>query len=246
MRLKDKVALITGGSKGVGAATAKLFGREGAVVAVVDLDAEKGAKLCEEISAGGGAAAFFQADVADRIGVKAMVESVMARYNRIDILVNNAGILRDATLVKMTPEQWDTVIAVNLTGVFNCTQAIVPLMIQQGGGRILCASSVVGVYGNIGQTNYVASKAGVIGMVKVWAKELGRKGITVNAVTPGFIATDMTASLPPKVLDLMRDKTPLGRLGTPEDVAHAYLFLASDEASFITGAVLSVDGGLIP
>ena len=238
MRLKDKVALITGGSKGVGAATAKLFGREGAAVAVVDLDAEKGAKLCEEISAGGGAAAFFQADVADRIGVKAMVESVMARYNRIDI--------RDAMLVKIMPEQWDAVLAVNLTGVFNCTQAIVPLMIQQGGGRILCASSVVGVYGNIGQTNYVASKAGVIGMVKVWAKELGRKGITVNAVTPGFIATDMTASLPSKVIDLMKDRTPLGRLGTPEDVAHAYLFLASDEASFITGAVLSVDGGLIP
>jgi 3-oxoacyl-[acyl-carrier protein] reductase len=246
MRLKDKVAAITGGSNGVGAATAKLFAREGAAVAVVDLDAEKGAKLCEEISASGGTAAFFQADVADRIGVKVMVESVMARYNRIDILVNNAGILRDAMFLKMTPEQWDAVLAVNLTGVFNCTQAIVPLMVQQGGGRILCASSVVGVYGNIGQTNYVASKAGVIGMVKVWAKELGRKGITVNAVTPGFIATDMTASLPPKVIDLMRDRTPLGRLGAPEDVANAYLFLASDEASFITGAVLSVDGGLIP
>ena len=244
MRLKDRVAVITGGASGIGAAAARMFAREGAAVAVVDIDAAMGAQVCAEIAAGGAEATFFQANVADGDSVKAMVEAVLAKYNRIDSLVNNAGITRDAMLVKMTPEQWNAVMAVNLTGVFNCTQAIAPQMIRQGGGRIICVSSVIGLYGNIGQTNYAATKAGVIGMVKVWAKEFGRKGITVNAVAPGFIATDMMASLPSKVLNLMTDKTPLGRLGTPEEVANIYLFLASDEASYINGAVISVDGGL--
>ncbi|WP_258359894.1 3-oxoacyl-ACP reductase FabG [Moorella sulfitireducens (nom. illeg.)] len=245
MRLKDKVAVITGGASGIGAATAKIFGREGAAVAIVDLDAERGAKVCAEISASGGKAAFFQANVADRASVKEMVEAVVAEYNRIDILVNNAGIIRDAMLVKMMPEQWDAVLAVNLTGVFNCTQAVVPLMIQQGAGRILVTSSLSGICGNVGQTNYVATKAGVIGLVKTWAKELGPKGITVNAVAPGFIATEMTAAIPQNVAKMLIDKIPLRRVGMPEDVANAFLFLASEEGSYINGAVLSVDGGLV-
>jgi len=245
MRLRDKVAVVTGGASGIGAATAKLFAREGATVAVVDLDSERGVKVCTEIAQGGGLAEFFQVNVVDRDGVHAMVQAVVDRYGRINILVNNAGITRDALLVNMTQEQWDAVVGVNLTGVFNCTQAVAPLMIQQGGGRIIATSSVVGLYGNVGQTNYVATKAGLIGMIKVWAKELGRKGITANVVAPGFIATEMTTIIPQKIIDMMMEKVPLRRWGKPEDVANAFLFLASEEGSFINGAVLSVDGGMV-
>lgn len=246
MRLKDKTAIITGGARGIGAAAARIFAREGALVAVADFDAEAGEALCREIGEAGGRAAFFRVDVADRASAQAMAEGVLARFGRVDVLVNNAGVTRDSMLAKMTPDQWEKVLAVNLTGVFNCTQAVAEIMVKQGSGRIINTSSVVGVYGNIGQTNYSATKAGVIGMTRTWARELGRKGINVNAVAPGFIVTEMTASVPQKVLDQMQEKTPLGRLGTAEDVALAYLFLASDDAAYINGAVLPVDGGLIP
>ncbi|MCL6635408.1 MAG: 3-oxoacyl-ACP reductase FabG [Peptococcaceae bacterium] len=245
MRLQGKVAVITGGARGIGAAAARLFAGEGAAVAVADFDAAAAEDLCREIAGAGGRASFFRVDVAGRESVLAMVDGVVAEFGRIDVLVNNAGITRDAMLAKMTPEQWEQVLAVNLTGVFNCTQAVAAVMVRQGSGRIINTASVVGVYGNIGQTNYAATKAGVIGMTRTWAKELGRKGITVNAVAPGFIITDMTAAVPQKVLEMMREKTPLGRLGTPEDVARAYLFLASDDAAYINGAVLPVDGGLV-
>jgi 3-oxoacyl-[acyl-carrier protein] reductase len=184
-------------------------------------------------------------NVADFENVKLAVKNVIEEFGTIDILVNNAGITRDGTLKKMTPEQWQQVIDVNLTGVFNCTQLVSAVMLENGSGKIINASSVVGLYGNFGQTNYVASKSGVIGMTKVWARELGRKGINVNAVAPGFIATEMVSAMPEKVIQSMEEKTPLGRLGKPEDIANAFLFLASDEASFINGATLSVDGGIV-
>jgi len=245
MRLKDKVAIITGGAHGIGKETARLFAREGAKVVLADFAAAAGEAAAQEIRAEGGEALFFPVNVTDLNQVQAMVDGTVEKFGRIDILVNNAGITRDAFLTKMSPEQWEQVIAVNLTGVFNCTRAVAPVMIGQGSGRILNAASVVGLYGNLGQTNYAATKAGVIGMTRTWARELGRKGITVNAVAPGFIVTEMTAKVPEKVLEMMKEKTPLGRLGLPRDVACAYLFLASDEAAYVNGAVLSVDGGLV-
>jgi 3-oxoacyl-[acyl-carrier protein] reductase len=251
MRLKDRVALITGGAAGIGQATALRFAEEGARVVICDVTEEAGRQTAAML---GPDAAFYKVDVTDRRAVQEWVDDVAARYGRIDILVNNAGILRDAQLVKykdgqvvgqMSEEDFDRVVAVNLKGVFNCTQAVVPYMIRQGGGVILNASSVVGLDGNFGQTNYVATKAGVIGMTKVWARELGRYGIRVNAVAPGFILTDMVRQMPEKILEGMRGRIPLGRLGDPRDVANAYLFLASDEAAYITGAVLRVDGGIV-
>jgi len=251
MRLKDRVALITGGAAGIGQATALRFAEEGARVVICDVSEEAGRQTAAML---GPDAAFYKVDVTDRRAVQEWVDDVAARYGRIDILVNNAGILRDAQLVKykdgqvvgqMSEEDFDRVVAVNLKGVFNCTQAVVPYMIRQGGGVILNASSVVGLDGNFGQTNYVATKAGVIGMTKVWARELGRYGIRINAVAPGFILTDMVRQMPEKILEQMRGRIPLGRLGDPRDVANAYLFLASDEAAYITGAVLRVDGGIV-
>lgn len=251
MRLKDRVALITGGAAGIGQATALRFAEEGASVVICDVNEELGRQAASLLGPDG---AFYRVDVTNRQEVQAWVDDVAARYGRVDILVNNAGILRDAQLVKykdgqvvgqMSEEDFDRVVAVNLKGVFNCTQAVVPYMIRQGGGVILNASSVVGLDGNFGQTNYVATKAGVIGMTKVWARELGRYGIRVNAVAPGFILTDMVRQMPEKVLEGMRARIPLGRLGDPHDIANAYLFLASDEAAYITGAVLRVDGGIV-
>lgn len=251
MKLKDKVCLVTGGAAGIGAATAVHFANEGAKVIICDLNEEAGADLLPSL---GDEAAFYRVNVADRGEVQEWVDGVVEKYGRIDVLVNNAGITRDAQLVKykngevvsqMAEEDFDLVINVNLKGVFNCTQAVVPVMIEQGSGVILNASSVVGLDGNFGQTNYVATKAAVVGMTKTWARELGRYGIRVNAVAPGFIATDMVAKMPEKVLDGMRGHTPLRRLGRPEDVANAYAFLASDDASFISGAVLRVDGGIV-
>jgi 3-oxoacyl-[acyl-carrier protein] reductase len=251
MRLKDKVALITGGAAGIGKATARRFLEEGAKVVICDVNAEAGATAVAEL---GENAAFYQVDVMDRQAVQAWVDEVVQRFGRVDVLVNNAGILRDNQLVKvkdgelvkqMSEAEFDLVIGINLKGVFNCTQAVAPHMIRQGSGVILSASSVVGLDGNFGQTNYVATKAGVIGMTKVWARELGRYGIRVNAVAPGFTATEILVSMPGKVLDGMRAHTPLGRLGEPRDIANAYLFLASDEASYVTGTVLRVDGGIV-
>lgn len=245
MRLKDKVAIITGAGRGLGRESALLFAREGAKVVVVEYDAESGSRTAEDIRQAGGESLFVKTDVSNREQVRAMVAQAIEKFGRIDVLVNNAGVTADGWLTKMTEEQWDRVININLKGVFNCTQAVVEHMIAQGSGKVINTSSVVGLYGNLGQTNYAATKAGVIGMTKSWAKELGKKGINVNAVAPGFIVTEMTAKVPDKVLDLMKEKTPLGRLGQPADIANAYLFLASDEASYVNGHVLSVDGGLV-
>ncbi len=251
MRLKDRVILITGGAAGIGKATAERFAEEGAKVAIGDVDQEAGASVARTI---GPSASFDAVDVTKRDSVDRWVQGVLEKYGRVDVLINNAGILRDGFLVKMkdgevvkqmTEADFDRVVAVNLKGVFNCTQAVVPAMMRQEGGVILNATSIVGMDGNLGQTNYIATKAGVIGMTKVWARELGRYHIRVNAVAPGFTATDILKSMPEKILDDMRARTPLGRMGDPRDVANAYLFLASDEASFITGTVLRVDGGIV-
>lgn len=244
MKLEDKVALITGGANGIGKMTAMKFLQAGAKVVISDFNPEAGNAAVEELNQLG-PITFIQADVTDTPQIKQMVEQTIAEYGKIDILVNNAGITIDGLLTKMDEDSWEKVIAVNLSGVFKCSKEVVPIMIEQGGGVILNASSVVGLYGNIGQTNYAATKAGVIGLTKSWAKELGPKGIRVNAVAPGFIVTDMTAKVPQKVLDLMESKTPLRKLGKPEDIAASYLFLASDDANYINGTVLSVDGGLV-
>lgn len=255
IELKDRVAVITGAGNGIGRETALCFARAGAAVTVWDFAEAAGQLVVTEIEAEGGKAAFFRVNVAAADDVTAAVAATVERLGRIDILINNAGITRDAQLVKvkdgevvnrMSEAEWDAVIAVNLKGVFTCTQAVAPVMIRQGYGRIISAASVVGLYGNFGQTNYVASKAGVIGMTKVWARELGKRGITVNAIAPGFINTEMMRTIPEHILASMVEHTPVGRMGQPSDVAHAYLFLASEEASFINGVVLSVDGGLVP
>jgi 3-oxoacyl-[acyl-carrier protein] reductase len=249
MRLKDRVALVTGGAAGIGKATAVRYAEEGAKVVICDVNEELGQAAAAEI---GGV--FYKVNVADRQDVQNWIDAVVEKYGRIDILVNNAGILRDGTLVKvkdgqlvkqMSEEAFDLVISVNLKGVFNCTQAVAPVMINQGSGVVLNATSIVGLDGNFGQTNYVATKSGVIGMTKVWARELGRYGIRVNAIAPGFTATEMVKQMPDKILDGMKARTPLGRLGEPRDIANAYLFLASDEASFISGETLRVDGGIV-
>jgi 3-oxoacyl-[acyl-carrier protein] reductase len=251
MRLKDRVCLITGGAAGIGRATAMRFAEEGAKVIICDVNEEAGRAAIAEL---GTHVAFHKVDVTRREAVQAFVDNVIAQYVRIDVLVNNAGILRDnhlvkvkdGELVKQMPEtDFDLVVSVNLKGVFNCAQAVAPQMIRQQGGVILNASSVVGLDGNFGQTNYVATKAGVVGMTKVWARELGRYGIRVNVVAPGFTATEMVMAMPEKVLEGMKNRAPLGRLAEPLDIANAYLFLASDEASYITGAVLRVDGGIV-
>ncbi|MBI5729772.1 MAG: 3-oxoacyl-[acyl-carrier-protein] reductase [Ignavibacteriales bacterium] len=244
-RLDNKIAIITGGAQGIGKATVEKFAAEGAAIIVWDVDETKGNKLSDDLRLQKVTIKFMKVNVANFQEVENSIKQIISEFGRIDILVNNAGILRDGTLVKMTSEQWQQVIDVNLTGVFNCTKAVAPHMIEKQYGKIINATSVVGLYGNFGQTNYVATKAGVIGMTKVWARELGRKGINVNAIAPGFIATEMVASMPEKVITMMKEKTPMGRLGKPEDIANAYCFLASEEADFINGTVLSVDGGVI-
>jgi 3-oxoacyl-[acyl-carrier protein] reductase len=244
MKLDGKVALITGGASGIGKVTAKKFLQEGAKVVISDFNAEAGTATINELE-NYGQITFIHTDVSDTDQIKLMVRKTIDTYKKIDILVNNAGITIDGLLTKMNEDSWEKVISVNLTGVFKCTKEVVPIMLEQGSGVILNASSVVGIHGNIGQTNYAATKAGVIGLTKSWAKEFGPKGIRVNAVAPGFIVTDMTAKVPQKILDLMEEKTPLRKLGKPEDIAAAYLFLASDDASYINGTILSVDGGLV-
>ena len=244
-RLENKVAIITGGAQGIGKAGVKKLATEGATVIIWDINEEKANATISELSAVSSKIYFNLVNITSYESVQSAAESVYNKYGSIDILINNAGITKDATLVKMSPEQWQQVINVNLTGVFNCTKSVAPFMIEKKSGRIVNTSSVVALYGNFGQTNYVAAKSGIIGMTKVWARELGRKGITVNAVAPGFIATEMIETVPEKVIDMLKEKTPLGRLGTPEDIADAYMFLVSDEAKFINGHVLSVDGGLV-
>ena len=243
MRLQDKVAIITGAGRGIGQATAVKFAREGAKVVVCDLSPEwieETVQMCKESR---GDAFGFVADVRDPQSLEQMVDATIAKWGRVDVLVNNAGIVQDAQLLKMSEVQFDKVIDVNLKGTYNCTRAVAPVMVEQGSGVILNASSIVGIFGNFGQTNYAASKFGVIGMVKTWARELGRKGVRSNAVCPGFVETPILSSIPDKVLEGMRARVPLGRLGRPEDIANTYAFLASDEASYINGAVIEVSGG---
>ncbi|MDZ7857188.1 3-oxoacyl-ACP reductase FabG [Sphaerotilus sp.] len=244
MRLKNKVSIITGAAQGIGLATALKFAREGAIVIVCDMKPEAVDAAVAQCQAAGAQAAGFAVNVTDRAAVDAMVAAVKAQFGRIDVLVNNAGITRDARLQKMTLDQFDAVIDVNLRAVFHCAQAVTDTMVEQGEGVILNASSVVGIYGNFGQTNYAAAKFGVIGFTKTWSRELGPKGIRVNAVAPGFIETPILSTIPDKVLDGMRAEVPLRRLGTAEEIANVYAFLASDEASYVNGAVLEVAGGL--
>ena len=251
MRLKDKVCLITGGAAGIGKATAIKFANEGAKVVLCDVDPEAGEALAKEL---GNGAVFYKVDVTDRDAVQEWVDDVIDNFGRVDVLVNNAGITRDGLFVKykngevvsqMSEDAFDLVIKVNLKGVFNCAQAVTPQMIKQGGGVILNASSIVGLYGNFGQTNYAATKFGVIGMTKTWSRELGRYNIRVNAVCPGFILTEMVQKMPENILEGLAAKTPLGRMGKPEEIANLYSWLASDEASYISGTAISIDGGMV-
>ena len=251
MRLQDKVCIITGGAAGIGKATAVKFAAEGAKVVICDVNEEAGNALAAEL---GNDASFWKVNVVNRQEVQEWIDAVAAKYGRIDALINNAGITRDSQFVKFkegevvgqrSDEAFDAVIAVNLKGVFNCTQAVVPYMIKQGGGAVVSASSVVGLYGNFGQTNYAATKFGVIGMTKTWARELGKYQIRVNAVAPGFILTEMVLKMPENVLAGMAANAPLKRLGKPEEIANVYAWLASDEASYVHGAVISVDGGIV-
>lgn len=243
LSLSEKVAVITGGARGIGKETAKKFLQEGAKVVICDFDEAAGLAALNEL--GNSRMSFIKVDVTNTEHVNKMVKTTIDTFGRIDILVNNAGITSDGLLTKLDDTAWEKVISVNLTGVYKCTKAVIPVMIEQESGVILNASSVVGIYGNIGQSNYVATKAGVIGLTKGWAKEFGPKGIRVNAVAPGFIETDMTAEVPKRILNFMKDKTPLKKLGKPSDIAAAYSFLASDDANYINGAILSVDGGLV-
>lgn len=237
MRLKDKVAIVTGGSQGIGRAISETFAKEGAKVIAADMNAVQFDDANIES---------YVLNVTDRAGIEAFVKEIKEKYGKIDILVNNAGITKDALIHKMTEDMWDAVIAVNLKGVFNMAQAIGPVMMEQGAGSIINIASVVGEYGNVGQSNYAATKAGVIGMMKTWAKEFARKGaaVRVNSIAPGYVNTEMMKTVPDKVLDPIREKTMLGRLGEPQEIANAALFLASDESSFVTGHNLSVNGGL--
>jgi 3-oxoacyl-[acyl-carrier protein] reductase len=252
--LKGKVVIVTGAAAGIGRATAVRFAEEGCRVAGWDVNDAEADAVVSEIEAAGGEGRFNSVNVADAESVAAAVADVVDAWGGVDVVVNNAGIVRDAQLVKykngevvatMSDEQWEAVIGVNQRGVFNCTRAVVPHMIEGGGGAILSTSSVVGLDGNFGQTNYVATKAGVVGMTKVWARELAKFNIRANAVAPGFVATEILQAMPEKILDAMKARTPLGRMGQPRDIANAYVFLASDAADWITGQTLRVDGGLV-
>jgi len=239
-RLKNKVAIITGAAKGIGFSTAQRFAQEGAIVIMADMNLESAKGAAAQIPN----AEAYAMNVTDRASIQTVVDQVMQKHGRIDILINNAGITQDARLVKMTEAQFDAVIDVNLKGVFNCTQLIVPHMLEAKSGAIVNASSVVGIYGNFGQTNYSATKFGVIGFTKTWARELGPKGIRVNAICPGFIATEMVKAMPENILQDIERRSWLGRLGTPEEIANVYLFLASNEASYINGVALEASGGI--
>lgn len=242
-RLQGKVAIITGAAQGIGYATARKFLDEGAKVVACDISKALIDAAQASLSSYG-AVEGVVVDVTAREQIDAMTATAVQRHGRIDVLVNNAGITLDARLQKMTEDQFERVIAVNLKGTYNCAQSVLDTMVKQGSGVILNASSVVGIYGNFGQTNYAASKFGVIGFVKTWARELGPKGVRCNAVAPGFVATHILDTIPEKVLEQLKERVPLRRLGTPEDIANVYAFLASDEASYINGAVIEVSGGL--
>ena len=243
-RFQGKVVVITGGASGIGKAAVEKFTREGAAVAIWDVNEIQGKELELLILNEGFAVKFSKVNTAKYDEVERAAHDVIKQFGKIDVLINNAGITRDASLQKMTIENWQQVIDVNLTGVFNCTKAVSGYMINNNSGTIINTSSIVGLYGNYGQSNYAAAKSGIIGLTKTWARELGKHNITVNAVAPGFIATDMIATVPAKVIEAMKEKVPLRKLGTPDDVANVYAFLASKDAAFISGTVISVDGGL--
>tara|TARA_A100001011_G_C14318521_1_gene849218 strand:- start:1740 stop:2468 length:729 start_codon:yes stop_codon:yes gene_type:complete len=238
--LKNKIALVTGGGRGIGKAIVHQYSEQGATVIIAEFDENSGEETAESV---GGY--FVKTDISDEESVTSLFEYVKTKFSRLDILVNNAGILQDSTLKKLKPDQFDEVINVNLRGTYLCGKAAADIMVEQKGGVIINAASVVAHNGNFGQTNYVASKTGVIGMTKVWAREFGKDGIRVNAIAPGFIKTNMTSKMPEKIIQMMGEKVPLKRWGTPKDVANVYTFLASDEASYITGTVLNVDGGVV-
>ena len=241
MRFENKVVMVTGGAAGIGRVTAENFAKEGAKIAICDVNPEAGEAALKVL---GPEASFEKVDVADSASVSSWVDTVFEKYGQIDVLVNNAGITRDSLIMRMKEADWDAVISVNLKSAFNCVKAVSKIMVKQRSGRIINLASVVGVMGNPGQANYVASKAGMIGLTKTVAKELGARGITVNAVAPGFIETDMTAVLSEKVKEAMLSMIPLQRAGNPQDVADAITFLASDQAAYITGQVIHVTGGM--
>ncbi len=243
-RLRDKVAIVTGGARGIGKAAVSLFAKEGARVVIWDV-LDEGRETAQSLREAGHVVEFESLNTRDFAAVESAAERVYQRFGKIDILINNAAITRDQSFLKMSHEQFQEVVDVNLYGVFNCTKAVAPYMKVSGYGRIVSTSSIVALYGNFGQTNYVATKAGVIGMTKVWARELGKYGITANAVAPGFIVTEMTMAIPAEIRAGAADQIPVKRLGVPEDIAHAYLYLASEEASFVNGVCLSVDGGAV-
>ena len=245
MRLLDNVAIITGAAQGIGRATALKFAREGATVIACDVDGAAAAAVVEECLSEESKAEAHTVDVTSTDDIETLIAAVLKKYGRIDGLVNNAGITRDARLQKMTEQQFDDVINVNLRSVFNLSRKVADCMVAAGSGVILNASSVVGIYGNFGQTNYAAAKFGVIGLTKTWSRELGPKGIRVNAIAPGFVETPMIATVPEEIIDKMRAQVPLRRLGRPEEIANLYAFLASDEASYINGTVIEVSGGLV-
>ncbi len=242
MRLKDKVAIVTGGSRGIGQAVSELFAKEGATVVIIDLLPE-GEQVAQAIVQNGGKAEFHSASVTDKMAIESLFEQINTKHGKIDILINNAGITRDRTLMKMSEDEWDSVIAVNLKGVFLCTQAVAPYMKEKNYGRIVSAASNVGIRGNFGQTNYVATKAGVIGMCKTWTLELGKYGITANAIAPGFTMTDMVKEIPDAHFEALKADIPLRTVADPVDIAYGYLYLASDEARFVSGICLPIDGG---
>ncbi len=242
MRLHNKVAIVTGGARGIGQAVAELFAREGARVILWDL-LDEGESVAAGIRQQGGKASFQKISITDKSAVEQAVAGIVAEHGTVDILINNAGITRDRTLQKMSEAEWDAVIDVNLKGTFLCTQAVVPYMRQKGYGRIVSAASNVALRGNYGQTNYAATKAGLIAMAKTWTLELGKYGITANCVAPGFTVTDMTAKIPQEFIDNFREQIPVRKFAQPIDIAYGYLYLASEEASFVSGICLTIDGG---
>lgn len=242
MRLKDKVAVVTGGSRGIGQAVSELFAKEGATVIIVDL-LPQGAEVAKGINENSGKAEFHAISVTDKEAIESLFDQVNSKHGKIDILINNAGITRDRTLEKMSEDEWDAVIEVNLKGVFICTQAVAPYMKANNYGRIVSAASNVGLRGNFGQTNYAATKAGVIAMSKTWTMELGKYGITANAIAPGFTMTDMVKKIPEEHFKAIEASIPLRTVAQPIDIAYGYLYLASEEARFVTGICLTIDGG---
>lgn len=242
MRLKDKVAIVTGGARGIGEAVSELFAKEGAKVVIWDL-LDEGEEVAAKINAAGGTAEFQKISITDKEGVESAMQGIVDKYGKLDILINNAGITRDRTLSKMSDEEWDMVININLTGVFYCTRAAIKHMRENGYGRIVSAASNVGIRGNYGQTNYVATKAGIIGMTKTWALELGRYGITANCIAPGYTLTPMTDKIPQHIADAAVAHIPVGFKADPIDIAYGYVYLASDEARFVSGVCLPIDGG---